>query len=237
MITIFAEELLPKIKDYDVILFGMSLNHSFNQGLLYELALNFPDIKRYENHGTGYGDRRKYGKAFSIVSHDSAILSTNRESGKIFFACYMNDGGYNRKNGNLDCVKYDCLEKCLISVRERCRGYNFKIAAPIIGASYYDGNGNKEKILNIFEKVFADDNIDLYDYDQRDFKNEIFRKFNQANADYKSKKISKEEYELLKRKLSWQRDNGIFKEMPEDYQYKTRTDLIHVKKEDLEKIK
>ena len=51
MITIFAEELLPKIKDYDVILFGMGLNHAFNQGFLYDLALNFPDIKKCENKG------------------------------------------------------------------------------------------------------------------------------------------------------------------------------------------
>lgn len=229
MITIFAEELLPKIKDYDVILFGIGLNHAFNQGFLYELALNFPDIKHRENCGTGYGDRRKYGTIFTIVSHDSEA------DGKIFCACYMNNGGYNRKNGNLDCVKYDSLEKCLTAVKERFRGYSYKIAAPVIGANYYDGAGDKEKILNIFRKVFTDVDIDLYDYEQRDFKTENFRQFNQANSDYKNGIITKEEYELKKRQLSWQKLHGIFKKMPEDFQYDGRKDLIRVKKEDLEK--
>lgn len=229
MITIFAEELLPKIKDYDVILFGMGLNHAFNQGFLYELALNFPDIKHHENCGTGYGDRRKYGTIFSIVSHDSEA------DGKIFCACYMNDGGYNRKNGDLDCVKYDFLEKCLTAVRERFKGFSSKIAAPIIGASYYDGAGDKEKILSIFKKVFTDVDIDLYDYEQKDFKAENFKRFNQVNSDYKSGKITKEEYELKKRQLTWQRLHGVFKEMPEDYRYTGKKDLIRVKKEDLEK--
>ena len=232
MITIFAEELLPKIKDYDVILFGMGLNHAFNQGFLYDLALNFPDIKKYENKGTGYGDRRKYGTIFSIVSHDSAILSN---SNKIFCACYMNDGGYRRREGSLDYVKYDALEKSLYAVKDRFRGYKFKIAAPIIGANYYDGAGDKEKILSIFEKVFSDMDIDLYDYEQKDFKAENFKRFNQAHNDYKCGIITKEEYELLKRKLSWERDNGVFKEMPADYKYKTRKDLIRLNKSDFEK--
>lgn len=229
MVTIFAEELLPKIREYDVILFGMGLNHSFNQGFLYDLALNFSDIKQRENQGTGYGDRRKYGSIFTIVSHDSEA------DGKIFCACYMNDGGYNRKSGKLDCVRYDCLEKCLIAAKERFRGYKFKIAAPVIGANYYDGAGDKEKILSIFKKVFTDFDIDLYDYEQKDFKVENFRQFNQAHSDYKNGVITKEEYEYTKRKLSWERKNGIFKPMPEDYQYETRNDLLRVKKVDLEK--
>ena len=229
MITIFAEELFPKIKDYDVILFGMGLNHSFNQGFLYELALNFPNIKMHENIGTGYGDRRKYGTIFSIVSHDSEA------DGKIFCACYMNDGGYNRKNGDLDCVKYDSLEKCLIAVRERFRGFSSKIAAPIIGASYYDGAGDKEKILSIFKKVFTDVDIDLYDYEQKDIKTENFKQFNQAYSDYKNGKITKEEYEFKKRLLTWQRLHGVLKQMPDNYRYIGKKDLIRVKKEDLDK--
>lgn len=234
MITIFAEELFPNIKDYDVILFGMALNHSFNQGFLYDLALNFPDIKQYENRGTGYGDRRKYGTIFSIVSHDSSILSDKATDSKIFCACYMNDGGYNRKDGNLDCVRYDSLEKCLIAVKERYKGYGFKIAAPIIGASYYDGAGDKEKILSIFRKVFTDVDIDLYDYEQKDFKTENFRQFNQACSDYKNGKITKEEYKEKKRILSWQKEHGILEKVPVDYQYEAKNNLIHVKKSDLE---
>lgn len=228
MIHIFEQDLLPNIKNYDVILFGMGLNHSFNQGFLYDLALNFPDIKQHENQGTGYGDRRKYGTIFSIVSHEKSV------DGKIFCACYMNDGGYRRKKGNLDCVRYDSLEKSLIAARDRYKGRGFKMAAPIIGANYYDGYGDKEKILSIFMKVFTDVDIDIYDYVQKDFKLELFKESNKTYNDYKNGIIDKETYKKKMNELSWKKNHGIFKEMPKNYRYISKSNLIRVKKTDLE---
>ena len=220
MITIFATDLISNVKKYDVVVFGMGINNAFNSGLLYEIALNFPKVKESENENSPYGDKRKYGTIYSTEA-----------DGIVFCACYMNDGGYNRNKGEEDCVKYDMLEKCLRRVAEKYAGK--KICAPIIGSSFYDGKGEKKKIMSIFARAFANADIDLYDYEQRDFRLYIFRKIAEARAEYKSGKLTKEQYTLKKRQLCWQRDNGIFKEMPENYEPKTNRDLIRVKKIDL----
>ena len=123
MIHIFAQELLPKIKDYDVVLFGMGINNSFAKGLLEEIALNFPKVKEEENSLSAYGDRTKYGKIFTV-----------NVDGIIFCACYMNDGGYNKKRKGSDYVDYDALQSCLRNVKKRyC---SKRICAPIIGNSF-----------------------------------------------------------------------------------------------------
>ena len=218
MISIFEKELLPNIKKYDVVLFGMGINNAFNAGLLYEIALNFPEVRKQENEKSPYGDRRKYGEILEV-----------KTEGITFCACYVSNGGYCDKVA----IQYDYLEKALNAAKKKYCG--LKICAPIIGANYYDGRGDKTKIKSIFEKVFCDSSIDLYDYEQKDFKLEIFKKSNEAYSEYKNGNISKEEYELKKRELSWIKTNGIFKEMPADYTYKTNSDLIRVKKSDLEK--
>ena len=217
MIHIFEQELLPNIKNYDVVLFGMGINNSFNKGLLYEIALNFPTVKKEENDKSPYGDKRKYGKIFDVVV-----------DGIIFCACYMDDGGYKNK----DSVKYDCLEKALESANKKYAGK--KICAPLIGVGELGGNGDKNKILGIFEKVFKEQDIDLYDYMQKDFKFEIFKEFNINHKAYKEGEITKEAYIEKKRNLYWKKYNGTLKEMPDDYNYKSRNNLIRVKKSDLE---
>ena len=217
MIRIFEQELLPNIKRYDVVLFGMGINNAFNKGLLYEIALNFPDVKKKENNDSPYGDKRKYGKIFDVTIDNI-----------IFCACYMDDGGYKSKCG----VKYDCLETCLESVKKKYAGK--KICSPLIGVGDFGGNGDKKKILGIFEKVFKEQDIDLYDYEQKDFKFEIFKEFNINHKAYKEGEITKEAYIEKKRRLYWKKYNGTLKEMPDDYNYKSRNNLIRVKKSDLE---
>ena len=223
MINIFEQELLPNIKKYDVVLFGMSIYNAFNRGLLYDIALNFPDVKKIENEKSSYGDKKKYGTILSI-----------QNDGIIFCACYMNDGGYNRWRGNPVYAKYDKLEECLNLAKKKFKGK--KICSPIIGASYYDGDGNKEVSIEIYKKVFTDCDIDLYDYDQKEFRNLIFKRMAILKKDYKEKKITREEYNDIKNHIMWEKENGIFIPMPPDYTYaKKSKDYIRVKKEDLEK--
>ena len=222
MINIFVQELLPKIKDYEVVLFGMSINNSFAKGLLEEIALNFPKVKEEENRQSAYGDKTKYGKIFSV-----------EVDGIVFCACYMNDGGYNKKKNGLDYVDYKALSSCLSEAKKHYGGK--KICAPIIGNSFYDGNGNKEQLLKIFKQAFDNCDIDLYDYVQRDFGLEIHRKRNKIYKDLREGKISREEYLRLRSELYWQQKHGVLSRMPEDFFYSPDKKILRVKKEDLEK--
>lgn len=202
-------QLIEDVHYYDVILFGMGINNSMNKGFSYDIAINFPKVRDCENE-TGYGDIRKYGNV-----HETKI-----ESGTVFCACYCYNVGLKKKcNGVF--IDYNSLEKCLFDVYNKYK--NKRIACPIIGQDKYDGNGDKEKIVEIFNKVFTDKcDVTLYDFVQQDFRAERYKEAVAARKKYTDGKITKEEFKHLKKINEWKRLNGIFKEMPDEFEYKPR---------------
>ena len=205
METIHNKQLIEDIYKYDVIIYGMGINNAMNNGILYDIALNFPEVKDSEDC-TGYGDMRKYGNI-----HEIKI-----SGGLIFCACYCYDVGLKNKNNSF--IVYDFLKSCLKQV---CKKYKRKkIASPIIGCSPYDGNGDKEKIISIYNEMFSDGyDITLYDVDQQDFKKERYKEAVALRKKYIDGEITKKEFFELRKINEWKRLNGIFKEMPDDFEY------------------
>ena len=203
------KQLIEDVYNYDVVLFGMGINNSMNKGFVYDIALNFPDVRENEN-STGYGDIRKYGR----------IHETKNEDGVVFCACYCYNLGLKRKcNGAF--IDYEALENCLNEVYKKHK--NSRIACPIIGQDKYDGNGDKNKIIEIFNRVFSSEcDVTLYDFVQQDFRTERYREAVSARKKYTDGKISKDEFKHLKKINEWKRLNGIFKEMPDEFEYKPR---------------
>ena len=207
--TISDKQLIEDVHNYDVVLFGMGINNSMNKGLAYDIALNFPEVHANENL-TGYGDTRKYG----------TVGETLTEDGVRFCSCYCYNIGLKRKNNGVF-IDYEALEKCLTHIHNHHK--NKRIASPIIGQDKYDGNGDKQKICNIFEKVFGSEcDLTLYDFVQQDFKEERYKEAVAARKAYTDGKISKEEFTHLKKINEWKRIHGIFKEMPDEFEYKPR---------------
>lgn len=199
------KQLIYDVKNYDVVLVPMGLNNSFSNGLRYELNLNFKGLKEKEID-SGYGDRRKFGTIFPI------------KVGKIAFCmCYMLRG-WNKYSGDTDNVDYYHLASCLVKVQERYNG--MKIASPLLGVEPWDGNGDKDKIMLAFKEHFdKSDKFTLYDYKQRDYKLEIFHRLAEIHDQFKKKELSQEEYLELRKKIEWERVNGVLTPMPEDYEF------------------
>jgi len=209
------EQLIYHVFDYDVILFGMGINNSLQNGFSYEIALNFPAIVESENN-TRYGDKRKYG-----TIHDTKINNI------VFCACYVYDIGKKRNQAS-EFIDYTSLKESLKRCRRRYRGK--KIACPIIGQDIYDGNGDKEKIIEIYNEVF-DDSVDitLFDFKQVNFKEEIYKEMLSVRRKLGNGDINKGEFKEKLRQIEWKRRNGIFKPVDDDFVYEK-------KKKNLKKI-
>lgn len=223
MMRIFERALTNHIFDYDVILVGMGINNSFSRGFANEVAVNFPRVREEENKNSPYGDRGKYGTVYECKC-----------DGVIFCMCYMHNGGYRK---NKEFLSYEHLRRCLEHVAERYKGK--RIASPIIGSSESDGNGDKDKILEIYRRVFQDCDIDIYDFVPEAVRDTTYREMIRLKKMKRNGDIDVDEYNRAINKLYWIRENGIFKPMPENYKRKRKTfswdNVITVKKSDLDK--
>lgn len=223
MVNIVKKRLIDCVYSYDVVLVGMGINNAFSRGFPSYVSACFPEVKETENEESPYGDRRKYGTILPI-KHD----------GIVFCMCYVHSGGYKKNSGKF--IDSENLKRCLSAVARKFKGK--KIASPLIGTSPFDGGAPIEEIMGIYEDTFSDVDIDVYLFEDTTLNDDVYKKFSEARAKYHNREITKEEFSRQRNLLFWVRSNGIFKEMPEDYEHKSnfrREDIISVKKSDLEK--
>ena len=178
MIDIVTDrDLILDTEKYDVILLGTSVYCMLTAGIQSKMRFKYPFIEE-ENNKTAYGDMRKLGKRLTLTTATKPIIS-------LMYIC-----GYPRSNRIT--IDYDSLEKCLLSANSEFSGMN--VASTIIGTSKFDGNGSKEKCLDIIEKTTPNINLTLYDYKQKSRREEIneYKKYI-----YSFKKQDKEKYKYL----------------------------------------
>ena len=164
--------------DYDVILVGTSIYCMMPNGFQSKIRFKYPEIEE-ANDSSPYGDQRKLGKRLTL--YGSPIISL------LYITKYPN---YNR-----DYLDYDALRNCLLTATAEFRGK--KVMATVIGASLYDGNGDKERILQIMEECTKGLDLDVFDYHQMSRQDEMKlwrRKI------YRVKLTDKEKYRTLRNK-------------------------------------
>ena len=205
--------LIEDIKKYTIVLVPMSANNSMNSGFAYEIGLNFPPI-REKVQTTPYGDRRKFG-----------TVSVFKDEGITFCICFMHTGGQSKQ---AEYVKYDSLADCLDLININFKGKT--VASPILGSTKYDGRGDKEKIINIFKEHCTDIDLILYDYEERNFMDEIYYRTTTITQKFRRKEITHEEMMAEIDTIMWEKFNGILKPKPDDYHYK-RPRIDRVNKE------
>ena len=213
-VTIVKDKfLIEDIKKYTIVLVPMSANNSMNSGFAYEIGLNFPPI-REKVQTTPYGDRRKFG-----------TVSVFKDEGITFCICFMHSGGQSKQ---AEYVKYDSLADCLDLININFKGKT--VASPILGSTKYDGRGDKEKIINIFKEHCTDIDLILYDYEERNFMDEIYYRTTTITQKFRRKEITHEEMMAEIDTIMWEKFNGILKPKPDDYHYK-RPRINRVNKE------
>jgi len=175
MITIIEDvDLYDDIDKYDIVLIGTNIYGNMSQGFQRKVMLNYPYVQEL-NMRTKYGDETKLG----------TIIECKNENMPTFVLLYINKGNF-RPDLKKDYLSYESLEKCLKLINILYKGK--RVASTIIGASKYDGNGDKDKILNIITENTSNLDLTLYDYVQLSRSDEL-------------KKIRLKELELKKNDL------------------------------------
>lgn len=158
-------------EDYEVILVGTSTHNMLRGSFQSKLGVKYPIVEEVNNK-TPYGDLRKLGKRVTIDEVKPTI--------SLMYMCTYPS----KKN---DYIDYEALEKCLKTANAEFKGK--KVMTTIIGSSPFDGNGDKEKCLELMEKNLSDLDLYVYDFEQISTKEEIERQ-NQYFKELRKKYIN-----------------------------------------------
>jgi hypothetical protein len=154
MITIIKDvDLFEHVDEYEAVLIGTGTYCTMSQGIQLKVMLNYPYVYN-KNLETKYGDPDKLG----------TIVQCEQKKSPRFCLCFIYEGNF-RPDIKKDFLSYESLEKCLSLVNILYKGKN--IATTLLGASRFDGNGDRDKIMKIFESTLTDVNVTIYDYFQK----------------------------------------------------------------------
>ena len=188
---------IPLIEDvfkYDIIIIGTGIYNALGNGFQYDIKINFPLVESAVKK-TPYADIRKLGTVTVIPGEPT------------FCVGFIHKGGF-RKDLTPDFLSYESLQEVLSLIDENFE--NKKIATTLIGCSLFDGNGDKEKVLDFFKKLSSKNEYFIYDYEQKDYRtihNELWGQITALVG-----KIPYCKLRQLKDEYIEQRKNGIFQE-------------------------
>ena len=179
------EDLYNHLNEYDAVLIGTNIYQVMSNGIQLQLMLNYPYVYE-ENLKTKYADRRKIG----------TLCECKKKGEPTICLCFIAKGYNFRSDLESDYLSYEGLENCLKLVNVLYKGKH--LASYLLGSSEFDGNGDRERIMNIFKNNIKDLDLTIYDYKQKsrmDFVKETMTKEFEMK-----KKDRKKYYEMVKKR-------------------------------------
>jgi len=142
-------DLFEHIKEYDATLIGTNTYCTLSGSLPRKISLHYPYVDS-ENLSTKYGDNSKLG----------SIKICEEENNPTFVLLYV--VGWPKTKSKESWIDYGTLERCLKLVNIEFK--NKRIACPMLCTYNWDGNGDKENVLQIMEETLTDVEADVFDY-------------------------------------------------------------------------
>ena len=171
MIKIISnEDLYNHINEFDVILVGTNIYSNMAHGFQRKVMLNYPYVLD-TNISTRYADKSKMG----------TVIESKEDDKPTFALLFINEGNF-RPDLKKDYLSYESLEKCMKIVNVLYKGQN--IACPFLGTSKFDGNGDKNRVLDILNKNSNNINLTIFDYEQKS-RNEELKEIRQKELEIK----------------------------------------------------
>lgn len=171
------KDLIFDTDNYEVILVGTSIYNLLTQGFQSKMAVRYPNIVE-ANNKTPYADRRKLGKRITVEGSPTISL---------MYIC-----GY--PHSKRDYLDYGALKNCLETANLEFK--HKKVASTFLGTSLFDGNGDKDKCMEIIEDCTKDMEFTMYDFKQYKKREEIAMVLGKWNVLIRTKQWDK--YNTLK---------------------------------------
>lgn len=177
------KDLYDDVSLFDIVLVGTNLYCTMSHGLQLQVMLNYPYVYN-ANLGTKYGDREKIG----------TILECAAVNEPTFCLCFITEGYNFRPDLQKDFLDYEALAKCLKLVSIKYEGK--KIGTPLLGISPFEGNGDRDKIISIFEENLKNVDAYVYDYHQKS-RAEMIKEFYVAEKAVRNSNDYKTYYKMV----------------------------------------
>ena len=178
--------------EYDVLLIGTSIACSLTNGLQAKIANKYPYVDE-ANNKLPYRDNRRLGKRLTLKEDGKPIIS-------LLFICKFMDKRYVT-------VDYEALENCLATANVEFKGK--KVLTTVLGGTRVDGNGDKQKCLDILEKTTKDMDVDVYDYEQMTRQEEVKKLYRQLTTYWIKNKLSPSKKESIEARLKICKENFV----------------------------
>lgn len=143
-----SDNLINETEKYDAVLVGTSIYCMLTGGFQSKMRFKYPFLDE-ENNKLPYGDSRRLGT--------SLIFTDMRPCISLMYMCKY-------PNSQRVTVDYRALENCLMRANAEFSG--LKVASTVLGTSRFDGNGEREKCLEIIRRCTPNLDLTLYDYVQ-----------------------------------------------------------------------
>jgi len=147
-----GKDLYDYIDKYDIILVGTDIYCNMSQGFQRKVMLNYPYVLD-ANMSTRYADKSKLGSTIEC-----------KQDGKPTFVLLFISEGNHRPDLKKDTLSYESLEKCMKLCNILYKGKN--VACTFLGASRFDGNGDKDRVLEILSANSNKINLTVFNYEQ-----------------------------------------------------------------------
>lgn len=192
--TIDEIDLIKEVSNYDVILVGTNIYGQLSNGFQRKVRKLYPHVHE-ANIKTKYGDPAKLGTIVQVEGTPTFVL------------CYICKGYGFRPDLEKEYLEYDALEKCLKKANRAFKGK--RVASTYLGSSRFDGKGDLNKIIKLFEKCCPDLDLTIYTYFQKSTREE-----------------SKEEWDRLKeiKKVDIKKYHELCKQRHEDRKNNVKTE-------------
>lgn len=146
------EPLIKHASEFDIILVGTNCYQVMTNGFQYEIKHVFPYVQEI-NDTTKYGDISKVG----------TFVECKKEGNPLIILGFISFG-YNFKGSDKEYIDYEGLISILKLLNIIYKGKS--VATTVIGSTPFDGNGDRDRIISIFNKYAKDMNVSIFDYKQ-----------------------------------------------------------------------